>query len=136
MRLAAHFLITMVCAVAWAAANWFFVAVACLAWLSRKVYPKSEYGNCWLHALPLWVKDGGYLLIRPADGQRFLGVFCVPHVMHVTKLPRRGVELTQYVPVTRKSGQCWPKHVLYYRGEIRTVENPHNAASTIEKETS
>jgi hypothetical protein len=127
MRHAMHFLITLFAALAWGIGNVLYVITLLLAKAAKWADPCSAYSNCWLHALVKWRKHGGYILMRAADGQRFLHIFPVPHAIWVSSLPRRGVELEQYIPIGRHSNECCPWYTVYYRGEIRTVESPHPA---------
>lgn len=99
-------------------------AIAC-----ERVWSEANRGNCWTYALPRWWRRGGYLMIRPADGQKFLKIFPVPHVILLLKMPRHGLTLEQFLPVERKFGQWFPVHTIYYEGEIRTSERPHNATT-------
>jgi hypothetical protein len=127
MRHALHLLITLFAALAWGIGNVLYVITLLLAKAAKWVDQDSAYSNCWLHALVKWRKHGGYILMRAADGQRFLRIFPVPHAIWVSSLPRRGVELEQYIPIDRHSNECCPWYTVYYRGEIRTVESPHPA---------
>ena len=90
------------------------------------VDPTSKMGNCWSFALPKWAKQGGYLLIRPADGNRFLKIFPVPHVLWVKQIPKEGLVLEQFFPLERKQASWFPHHTLYYKGIVKTKEHPHN----------
>ena len=126
MRAALHFIVTMICAAAWAFAMCFFVLVWALAWLAKLIDPNMTRGNCWLYALPMFIEKGGYLAVRAADGNRFLKVFMVPHVLYMPILHSRSV-ISQYVPIDRKSSFWVPWHALNYRGRVRNVEANHNA---------
>jgi len=122
-----HFIVTLVCTAALVFAMCFFVLVWALAWLAKKIDPKVTRGNCWTYALPMFIENGGYLAVRAADGQRFLKVFMVPHVLYMPELPRRA-KVSQYVPIDRKSSFWVPWHTLNYRGKVRHSESNHNAA--------
>ena len=126
MRAALHFIVTMICAAAWAFAMCFFVLVCALAMLGKLIDPDMTRGNCWLYALPLFIEKGGYLAVRAADGNRFLKVFMVPHVLYMPILHSRSI-VSQYVPANRKSAFWVPWHTLIYRGRVRNVEANHNA---------
>jgi hypothetical protein len=102
------------------------VAMVLVARACKSVYPTAETGNCWSHALPNWWKHGGYLALRAADGQKFLGVFPVMHVIWVKVLPRR-TNLEQYVPIKRQTSDILPWYTIVYKGVVRKVEAPHNA---------
>jgi len=101
--------------------------VGLIADLFQTLDPKIKVGNCWYHALPRWIKSGGYLAIRPADGQRFLKIFMVPHVIWIKSFDPRTAELEQYVPINRQKGSWLPWHTIIYEGRIRTTEINHPA---------
>ncbi len=104
-------------------------AGAVLAWLAifaKKVHPAATVGNCWTHALPNWWAHGGYLAMRSADGQKFIGVFPVMHVIWIKSLPRK-TSLEQYVPIKRQTSNILPWYTIGYKGVVRKVEAPHNA---------
>lgn len=113
----------------WAAGILFMYLSTMLSVLGDRVLPGATSGNCWSFALPKWHKHGGYLLIRDADGQRFLNLFKVPHVIWVKTLPPKGstIDLEQFVPVKRKVARWLPLHTVYYEGRTRTTEVPHNS---------
>jgi hypothetical protein len=127
MRHALHLLITLFAAVAWGIGNVLYVITLLLAKAAKRADPDSAYSNCWLHALVKWRQHGGYIMMREADGQRFLRIFPVPHAIWVSHLPRRGVELEQYIPIDRHTTSCCPWYTVYYRGVVRRVESPHPA---------
>ncbi len=126
-RLAAHWLICSV-ALAWFAVSataFYCVVMASVA--ADRIWPKSPLGNCWTHVLPRWWRRGGYIAIRRADRVSLCKWLPVPHALHLERLPRRGVKLSQFVPLRRKQPRIFPAIVGYYRGEVRTVESPHDA---------
>lgn len=89
--------------------------------------PNSGMGNCWTHVLPRWWRRGGYIAIRRADRVALCKWLPVPHALHIESLPRKGVSLTQFIPIRRKQPRISPAIVGYYVGKVRTVEAPHNA---------
>lgn len=85
----------------------------------------STYGNCWSHTLPLFIRRGGYLLVRVADDVRILRWIPVPHVIWMHELPPDAV-IEQFGPAGVRSNAKWvPWEVIWYRGEIRRTETPH-----------
>jgi hypothetical protein len=130
MKTGIHFLMVFIAALFWIVGCSFFFIAFIFTWLADKLIPYSIKGNCWSFAGPLWVKYGGYLLIRPADGQRVFGIFPILHVAWVKNLDPRGLELLQFFPTKRKNGRFMPWHVLYYTGEVRDVEKPHPSSNS------
>ena len=126
MRAALHFIVIMASAIVGAIALWFCAIVCALALLAKRIDPTHKRGNCWTYALPEFIERGGYLAVRAADGNRFLKVFMVPHVLYMPVLHGRSI-VSQYVPVDRKSSFWVPWHTLIYRGRVRNVEANHNA---------
>lgn len=102
-----------------------FVVLATVA--ADRIWPNAGMGNCWTHVLPRWWRRGGYIAIRRADRVSLCKLLPVPHALHLESLPRKGVSLTQFVPIRRKQPRICPAIVGYYVGEVRTVEAPHNA---------
>lgn len=127
IRAAIHFILTMLCAVVWGIGNVFYAMAVLFAVAADLIVPSSKFGNCWTYALPRWWRHGGYLLVRSADGVKFMNFFPVPHVLWVRKLPRRGVDLQQFVPVDRKPAKWFPLYTTYFNGELRSVEAPHTS---------
>ena len=126
MRAILHFMVTMLGAFFGAIALCFCTIVCALALLAKRIDPTHKRGNCWTYALPEFIERGGYLAVRAADGNRFLKVFMVPHVLYMPVLHGRSI-VSQYVPVDRKSSFWVPWHTLIYRGRVRNVEANHNA---------
>lgn len=83
--------------------------------------PAHKFGNCWTYALPRYQERGGYLLIRPSRGVKFLSLFLIPHVSWVRELGD-GVDLEQFEPVSRRGGKWFPWYVLWYHGVVTTKE--------------
>ena len=102
-----------------------------MAIFADKMLPRSRTGNCWSYAIPKWLKEGGYLLVRPADGQRVFGHFHVWHCIWVKNICRwGGLESEQFVPPKRKRSRFAPWYTIYYEGEVRTSEKPHPSSTT------
>jgi hypothetical protein len=98
-----------------------------VAALAEWLHPDGTHGNCWTYAMSRYWRHGGYLMIRRADDVRLLGCIAIPHASWVKALPAEGVDLEQYQPDEREPGRWWPWHVLWYRGIVGTVEDPHPA---------
>ena len=79
----------------------------------------TTYGNCWIYAIPKWIREGGYLCVRKAPGVFFLGFLIVPHVMHIS---RTGT-VSDFYPLHRESAHYLPYFTLFYKGYIRIKEN-------------
>lgn len=128
-REVAHFIIIWVGSIIWGIGNCFYVLMALTSVLAKKVHPKAVYGNCWSYAIPLWVKYGGNLEIRAADGNYFLWIFPVLHVKYIGELPRKGVRMRQFVPIDseRRTGRVFPWWTVYYKGVVRRMDSPHDA---------
>jgi hypothetical protein len=114
--------------IAWAPAMCLMVVSAACARLADKAIPHSREGNCWSYALSKWTKHGGYMLVRAADGQRFLRRFWVPHVAWVQHIGD-DTDMKFFVPTRRKSTSWVPWYVVYYSGRIFTREKPHDAGA-------
>ena len=125
-----HFILVCVGSIVWGIGNCFYTLMAVIALLAQKVQPKARYGNCWSYAIPLWVKYGGNLGIRAADDNYFLWIFPVLHVKYIGELPRKGVRMRQFVPIDseRRKGKVFPWWTIYYKGVIRRIDSPHDAA--------
>jgi hypothetical protein len=112
--------------IAWAPAMCLMVLSTGCAMLAARILPHAREGNCWSYALDKWARHGGYLLVRNADGQRFLGKFPVPHVEWVKHW---GIDndVRYFVPTRRKSSSWVPWYTIYYSGRIWRREKPHDA---------
>jgi hypothetical protein len=121
-----HCAICVVAFFMWGVGNLFYTLACFLCMAANKVEPNSKWGNCWTFASVRWVKQGGYLMVRPADKQRFLGVFPVPHAIWV-EVVGDGNILKQFIPVKRMTGLLMPLHTIYYCGKVQNFETPHNA---------
>ena len=122
------FLLTLISILFWSISMFFFTITIGFSLLIHKLYPDSYEGNCWTHALPRWIQQGGYLAIRPADRQSFLNYFFIPHVIWIKKLPDTTV-LEQLVPIKRKYRSLIPYYVFFFKGKVSTVERPHDASN-------
>ena len=125
--IAAHWLICSAALAFFAVSATAFCIVVLAAVAADRIWPNAGMGNCWTHVLPRWWRRGGYIAIRRADRVSLCKWLPVPHALHIESLPRKGVSLTQFVPVKRKQPRICPAIVGYYVGEVRTVEAPHNA---------
>ena len=130
MRQFAHFITIFIAAILWAFGCIGYALAFLFTYIADKLQPNTKYGNCWSYVGPKWVKHGGYLFVRPADGQRFLKWLPVLHVGWVKNLDPRCVEIEQYAPIERKQGRFMPWHVFYYKGEIKRTETPHPSKMT------
>jgi hypothetical protein len=126
MRVVIHVLLAAVGFGTWCAAMWLMAATTALAVLGDKVLPNATHGNCWTFALPRWHIHGGYLLVRNADGQRFLGFLPVPHVAWVKHLGNEAL-LEQFDPITRHYSWWMPWFTIYYAGRIKKTERQHDS---------
>lgn len=128
-RTLAHWLICSAALACFAVAATAFCLVVAAAIAADRLWPGAHMGNCWTHVLPRWWRRGGYIAIRRADRVSLCKWLPVPHALHIERLPRRGVTLTQFVPVRRRQPRICPAVTGYYVGEVRTVESPHDAAA-------
>lgn len=76
-----------------------------------------KYGNCWLHALPRWFRQGGYLVVCWSPRNPF-----VPHAMHCDSMA--GVEVTEYVPITPRTGLVGVLCSFLFAGRVRVRRMP------------
>lgn len=131
LRSTFHSLIIWVAAFVWGIGNCFYVLMASLILLAKRVDPNSRYGNCWTYAVPLWLRFGGHLAIRAADDNKFLWVFPVFHAKYIAQLPRKGLRMRQYIPAPelRRKTRVWPWYTVYYKGQVHRVDAPHDAAA-------
>jgi hypothetical protein len=72
-----------------------------------------KYGNCWLFALPKWLKNPRktYLVIRLSHH------IPVPHVFFAKSISE--LEVEEYQPLNPKEGWRAIFHKFWYRGRIR-----------------
>jgi hypothetical protein len=125
VRTVGHFLCVAFGFVVWCVGSWLYASAAGFAVLAEKCKPNSTHNNCWSFALDRWARLGGYLLVREADGQRFLGFMMVPHVAWVKHLGH-DIDLEHFAPIRRKRGWWMPWHVIYYRGRVSHGERNHD----------
>ena len=130
MKQIVHFILILIAAILWTLGCIGYALALGITLLASIIHDKSVYDNCWSYATPKWIRYGGYLLIRPADGQRFLKWLPVLHVAWVKNIDPACVEVEQYAPIDRKSGIFLPWHVFYYKGEIKKTETPHPSSKT------
>lgn len=123
LRRLAHSLLLVVGFVVWLAGVLCFTAATYAAVAGEKLMPGRMFGNCWTFALPRYLQRGGYLIIRPADDVRFLGIFRITHVIWAQELPK-GMEVEQFVPLTRSRSKWFPWQTIWYAGRQRNRERP------------
>jgi hypothetical protein len=122
IRRALHLFFVLLGFMPWAIAMCLMVLSTGCAMLAARALPHAREGNCWSYALDKWARHGGYLLVRAADGQRFLGRFPVPHVEWV-----KHNDVRYFVPSRRKTTSWVPWYTVYYSGRIWRRERPHDA---------
>jgi hypothetical protein len=121
----AHAILVIGAAIPWAAGMFaLFLSTLCVL-AADKVWPNANKGNCWSFAGPLWWKNGGYLSVRPADGQKILGLFTIPHAIWMPEWPE-GTPIKQTHPVRRHKSKWFPFYTVYFEYEVKDTEKPHN----------
>lgn len=125
VRQAAHFLLNILAFLPWAVANALYALAALLIVGAYKVLPDSKYGSCWSYAIPRWLLYGGYLVVRPAHGVRFLKVLMIPHVLWMPETP--DAEMLQFVPLQRRKASIVPGFTVYFSGYIKTRDSKHRS---------
>lgn len=115
-----HFLLTLCALVLWGSANFLYSICFFMSILGDFLVPNSVYGNCWSFALSRWWKNGGYLLIRESEGNKFMRSLPLPHVIWVKKVKSSGVEIEHFVPEIRKRSNWFPWYAVYFKGKIIT----------------
>lgn len=123
----AHFFIVIIGFLIWSVANVLYSICAGLAKIADIVFPNTEYGNCWSFALSRWWTYGGYLMLRQSDENKFLKYFPLPHIFWVKKINLDRSDLEHFVPKSRKRSQFFPWYAIYFDGEIKRNEAPHDA---------
>ena len=118
MRRIIHFILSMLGFVSWGTANVLYSFCVGLSVIAVHVCPNSEWGNCWSYVLPKWWNDGGYLVIRRAQGNMFLGFLPLPHVIWARKLTLDRNDVEHFSPVQRKHTKWLPWYAVYFRGRI------------------
>jgi len=124
-----HIFLVMLSVIPWVFSMFFMFLTIVFSIFIEKLFPNSNAGNCWSHALPRWTKDGGYLAIRPAAGQTFLKYFFIPHVIWVKHLHPESI-VEQLVPTKRKNNKWFPYYVFYFKGTIKTTEKSTDATNS------
>lgn len=125
MKKLLHALLVIGAAVPWTIGMFALFLSSLGALAADKVWPNATKGNCWSYAWPKWLKQGGYIDIRPAEGQRILGVFFLPHVIWMPEWPE-GIPIKHAQPIKRHHSRWIPWYTLYYDFEVKDTEKPHN----------
>ena len=120
-----HFIVCMLAAVPWAIAMTAFSISAVLVLLADRIWPTAHWGNCWTFVGPKWLRDGGYMCIRASDGQKFLGVFPVPHAIWVKHI-EVATDIQQTHPIKRFQNRVLPIYTLYFPYRVLHSEKRHN----------
>ena len=76
-----------------------------------------KFGNCWLYALPRWLREGGYIVVCWSPRNTF-----VPHAMFTQDI--QGVEVEEYVPINPRSGLVGVLSSVLFRGRVRRRRMP------------
>lgn len=126
MKRIIHAPLVILAAVPWAFGCLLFAVALGLTILADRVWPNATHGNCWSFVGPRWWRYGGYLLIRPADDVRVLGVGIIPHAIWVHGLAEDN-ELKQTVPLERSLSTSVPWRTLYFRFKVIRKERPRNS---------
>jgi len=121
-----HAVLVLLAVIPWAVGVTLFAIALVLVLLADKLWPNADWGNCWSFCGPKWVKEGGYLVARPADGVRFLGKLWIPHVFWMPKIGD-GNTVLQTFPIDRTKARWLPWRTLYFRFIVRGKERPHNS---------
>ena len=117
MRQLAHFALVMLGILPWALAYWAGALAMWIAVLGDRVWPEADRGNCFSHALPLWVRGRGALVLTFVEDARFLRWFPVLHAAVLPAFPRgNAYEMTQ--PLHRKTTRWFPWFTFYFRFRI------------------
>jgi hypothetical protein len=120
MKRILHAAVVILAFVPWVIGCLGFGAAIALALLADRILPNARHGNCWSFALPRWWRNGGYLLVRWANGMP------VPHAAWVRRLSD-GNELEQTAPLHRVTSWALLWKTLYFPFRVTTVEKPQNA---------
>lgn len=125
MKKLVHAALCLLAIAPWMLAMFALWLSALLALLAHRIWPDADRGNCWTYVWPRYWMHGGYVVMRPADGQRVLGLFPVPHVMWLRKWGS-GNDVRQTVPVERRRKPL-PWYTLYFRYRVVETERPHDS---------
>ena len=126
LRASIHAALVLLAVVPWIVGLLGFGAALLLVLAADWVWPDANRGNCWSFVGPRWVKHGGYIVVRPADGVRVLGRFWVPHAFWMPKIGMDNVILQTH-PATRSRSKWLPWRTLYFEFRVRKRESPHNS---------
>jgi hypothetical protein len=107
----------------WIISIFFMYIIMLMSALGRKIYPSQNYNNCWIYALSQYFYNDGYLIIRKSEGIKVFNLFSIPHIMWANAIPA-DTKVKQYLPIKRKLAKIMPWFVLWYKGEIITLETP------------
>lgn len=118
MRRIIHFFLFMLGFVSWGIGNVLYSVCAGISILADRVDPNSEWGNCWGYVLPRWWLDDGYLIIRRAYGNMFLGFLPLPHVLWAKNLNLGVADVEHFSPLERKKTKWFPWYAVYFRGRV------------------
>lgn len=125
-RRIAHAVLVLLAALPWALGLAAFGCSLVLVLLADRIWPNATWGNCWSFAGPRWVRHGGYLVVRPADGVRVLGSGWVPHTLWMKRIGFDN-EIEQTMPLRRSQSRVVPWRTLYFPYRVIRREMPHNA---------
>lgn len=126
MKPLVHFFLCLISVPFWVAGIT-FMSLALLPILAAyRISPRFSRGNCWTYACPRWFSRGGYLVVRPSAGVKFLSIFSVPHVAWMPRTPPAG-SLKQFIPASRKTASWFPWFTLYFKGRVTDQEKGREA---------
>ena len=80
---------------------------------------KSWFSNCWLYAVPKFIREGGYLIIGWSPRNRY-----IPHVSWSRNLQN----LEGFVPISPKKGWIGVLTSPFFKGYVKhnTLEEIRN----------
>lgn len=91
---------------------------AYIATLGARVIPNYRWSNCWIFAMQLYIKEGGYIIVRASRDIRVLRRFTVPHAMHAKVLPP-DMQVRMFSPTKRDKNQKWmPLKAVCFKGRV------------------
>lgn len=97
-----------------------------LVMAADRLWPNATWGNCWSYCVPNWIENGGYLVVRPADGVRILRFVWVPHVFWMPHIGT-GNTVVQTTPMDRSRAKWLPWFTIYFPYRVTHEEQPHNS---------
>lgn len=121
-----HAILILLAALPFAVGVTFFAIAAVLVIWADKLWPDADCGNCWSFVAPKWIKHGGYIVNRAADGVTVSGHGLIPHAMWMPEISPDAVILQTH-PVRRKTGKWFPWFTLYFPFKVLRKERPHNS---------